>query len=184
MNASCSAVPIIVAPSCCAQGFRNHRCRTRAVPLLPSDPVLSDHLLSDLSVSERGHRTSEMIRVTATAVRHLQCPSSRRSEGSVMFIAMNKFQVVPERENDFETIWKERDSYLQEVPGFVQFALLRGDVEGEYISHSTWADRDAFLAWTQSESFRRAHSGMRADFIMGPGEFSAYDVRVFSQPQA
>ena len=51
-----------------------------------------------------------------------------------MFIAMNKFQVVPERENDFETIWKERDSYLQEVPGFVQFALLRGEEDGDRVA--------------------------------------------------
>lgn len=100
-----------------------------------------------------------------------------------MFIAMNKFQVVPERESDFETIWKERDSYLQEVPGFVQFALLRGDVEGEYISHSTWADRDAFLAWTQSESFVKGHQqGSLKGILAGPPHVSTFQAVIDERP--
>lgn len=100
-----------------------------------------------------------------------------------MFIAMNKFQVVPERENDFETIWKERDSFLQEVPGFVQFALLRGDVEGEYISHSTWADRDAFLAWTQSESFFKGHQqGSLKGILAGPPQVSTFQAVIDERP--
>jgi heme-degrading monooxygenase HmoA len=74
-----------------------------------------------------------------------------------MYIAMNQFNVVPEREADFERIWKERESFLAQVPGFVQFALLRGDHVGEYVSHSMWQDKDAFLAWTQSEAFVKGH---------------------------
>jgi len=75
-----------------------------------------------------------------------------------VFAAMNRFRVYPDREGDFERIWKERQSFLKEVPGFVQFALLRGDDAGDYISHSTWADRDSFLAWTRSEAFVRGHA--------------------------
>ena len=47
-----------------------------------------------------------------------------------MFVAMNNFDVVPKRETDFERIWLERDTYLQRVSGFVEFALLRGDTPG------------------------------------------------------
>jgi heme-degrading monooxygenase HmoA len=43
-----------------------------------------------------------------------------------MFIAMNRFKIVPGRENDFEKIWKERDSHLEGVPGFKEFHLVRG----------------------------------------------------------
>ena len=43
-----------------------------------------------------------------------------------MFIAMNRFQVHPERSDEFERSWRERDSYLAEVPGFVEFARSRG----------------------------------------------------------
>lgn len=74
-----------------------------------------------------------------------------------MFVAMNQFQVDPERGAEFEQVWRERESYLAEVPGFVQFALLRGDEPGDYISHSTWESREAFLGWAQSEAFRKAH---------------------------
>jgi len=55
-----------------------------------------------------------------------------------MFIAMNTFQVAPGKGEDFERIWAERETHLYQVPGFVRFALLRGDAEGVYVSHSTW----------------------------------------------
>ena len=57
--------------------------------------------------------------------------------------------------------WRERDSYLKQVPGFVSFALMKGAEEEDhtlYASHSVWADRSAFDAWTESDSFRRAHA--------------------------
>ena len=34
-----------------------------------------------------------------------------------MYIAMNRFKIDPGRENDFEKIWKERDTHLEGVPG-------------------------------------------------------------------
>jgi heme-degrading monooxygenase HmoA len=74
-----------------------------------------------------------------------------------MFIAMNRFNVNPERGAEFEERWRSRDSELAGLDGFIQFALLRGEEPGEYISHTTWQSRDAFLAWAQSDHFRRAH---------------------------
>ena len=44
-----------------------------------------------------------------------------------MFIAMNRFQVASGKDDDFERIWREREAYLDAVPGFVRFALLRGE---------------------------------------------------------
>ena len=35
-----------------------------------------------------------------------------------MYIAMNRFHVNAGREEVFEEIWRKRDSYLHEVPGF------------------------------------------------------------------
>lgn len=78
-----------------------------------------------------------------------------------MFIAMNRFKIAPGFEADFEKVWRERESYLDEVPGFRSFALLKGP-QGEdhslYASHSVWASRAAFEAWTESENFRKAHA--------------------------
>ena len=65
-----------------------------------------------------------------------------------MFVAMNHFKVVPGKEQEFEEVWKNRESYLSSVSGVVRFALLRADADGEYISHSTWENRDA--SWSQA----------------------------------
>ena len=35
-----------------------------------------------------------------------------------MYIAMNRFKIVPGKENEFEKVWRERDTHLSEVPGF------------------------------------------------------------------
>jgi heme-degrading monooxygenase HmoA len=93
-----------------------------------------------------------------------------------MFIAMNNFKVNPEKAEEFERIWRERDTYLNEVPGVVRFALLRGDTPGEYISHSTWESRDAFLAWTQSPAFAAGHrGGSLMGIIEGPPRVALYE---------
>ena len=93
-----------------------------------------------------------------------------------MFIAMNRFKVAVGREADFERAWRERESYLAGVPGFVQFALLRGDSPGEYISHSTWQDRQSFMDWTQSEAFTAGHrQGSLAGVLEGPPQVSMYE---------
>ena len=78
-----------------------------------------------------------------------------------MFIAMNRFQIARGFEEGFERVWRERDSFLKEVPGFVSFHLLKGDEHDDhtlYASHSVWASREAFEAWTESDNFRRAHA--------------------------
>ena len=93
-----------------------------------------------------------------------------------MFIAMNRFRVNPDRAAEFEQGWRSRDSYLQDAGGFIQFALLKGDEPGDYISHTTWESRDAFLAWAQSDAFRPAHGMGIADGILeGHPRASFYD---------
>lgn len=93
-----------------------------------------------------------------------------------MFIAMNRFQILPGQGSAFEEAWRTRESLLATVPGFVRFALLRGDAEGDYISHSTWDSRAAFDAWTKSDAFRRGHAQRLAEGILaGPPRVALYD---------
>lgn len=93
-----------------------------------------------------------------------------------MFIAMNRFRVQPGRGGDFETLWRERDTYLTEVPGFVRFHLLKGE-DDTYISHSTWESEAAFEAWTESEAFRKAHGRRLPEGVLaGPPQFAGYTV--------
>ena len=92
-----------------------------------------------------------------------------------MFVAMNKFNVKEGQGEKFEEIWRTRESRLASVEGFVRFALLRGDAPGEYISHSTWRDREAFVGWTQSENFAAGHrQGSLMGVLEGPPSVSLW----------
>ena len=93
-----------------------------------------------------------------------------------MYIAMNKFKVVDGKGDDFENAWRARETYLEEVAGFLKFHLLRGD-DGVFISHSTWESQQAFLDWTESEAFQKAHAqGSVKGLLQGPPEFSGFAV--------
>ncbi len=78
-----------------------------------------------------------------------------------MFIAMNRFKVTPGQEDAFERIWRERESYLHTMPGFMEFHLLKGPNKEDhtlYSSHTAWRTKNDFENWTKSEGFRKAHA--------------------------
>ena len=80
-----------------------------------------------------------------------------------MFIAMNRFKIIPGNEEDFLNIWRNRETFLDEVPGFKEFNLLKGPATDEYslfASHSIWDSKQAFENWTKSEAFRNAHANV------------------------
>lgn len=82
-----------------------------------------------------------------------------------MYLTMNRFKVVPERAEEFEEVWAQRDSQLKSVPGFRSFALLKGPEREDHIlyaSHTVWEDEESFIAWTKSEAFRMAHKGAKS----------------------
>ena len=79
-----------------------------------------------------------------------------------MYIATNRFKILCGNEIEFEKIWRERDSHLNKVEGFVEFNLLKGASDGVttlYASHTKWKSRTDFEMWTKSEAFRQAHKG-------------------------
>lgn len=93
---------------------------------------------------------------------------------------MNRFRIAPGSEADFEQVWRERDSHLQEVPGFLEFHLLRGPEKEDhvlYASHSLWRSRADFEAWTRSEAFRMAHrqAGQTKPLYLGHPEFEGFE---------
>lgn len=96
-----------------------------------------------------------------------------------MYVAMNHFRVYPERTGEFETAWRERDSHLGGVPGFLDFHLLRGPAEEGavlYASHTLWDTERVFLDWTNSEAFRAAHAQARMPqgVVLGPPRFMGW----------
>lgn len=98
-----------------------------------------------------------------------------------MFIAMNRFQVKLGQEGEFERVWRERDILLREVPGFVEFHLLKGPQREDhtlYASHTIWSSKDTFDGWTRSEAFRKAHqnAGQHKGLYVGGPNFEGFEV--------
>ena len=98
-----------------------------------------------------------------------------------MFIAMNRFQVIPGEEEAFEQVWLSRDSYLAGVPGFVEFHMLRGPAADDHVldsSQTVWLSRGDFENWTRSEAFRAAHRGAgdHKRLYLAPPRFEGFDV--------
>lgn len=97
-----------------------------------------------------------------------------------MFIAMNRFKVKLGSEAAFETIWRGRESRLNESPGFVEFHLLRGPTKEDhtlYASHATWQTRADFERWTKSPQFADVHknAGNTAPLSAGRPEFEGFE---------
>ena len=96
------------------------------------------------------------------------------------YIAMNRFKIVPGKEDEFEKVWRERDTHLSEVPGFKEFHLVKGEKTNEfslYASHSIWETKDDFWNWTKSEAFRLAHkdAGKHSDLYIGHPNFEGFE---------
>ena len=97
-----------------------------------------------------------------------------------MYIAMNRFRIAPGREAEFINLWKNRESRLDQVPGFKAFNLLQGATSAEFTlfaSHSVWESAAAFEAWTRSDAFRQAHAGAGTsrDIYLGPPQFEGFE---------
>ena len=87
-----------------------------------------------------------------------------------MYIAMNRFQIHSGREEAFEKVWSDRESYLDEVTGFREFHLLRGETTDgitPYVSHSLWDSQAAFQDWTSSETSRSCEIRQRKAASVG-----------------
>lgn len=98
-----------------------------------------------------------------------------------MYIAMNRFRVVPSHEEAFEAMWRDRQGRLSEVPGYVEFHMLKGPKAEDhtlYASHTVWESQEAFTAWTKSEQFRAAHANAgqsKVQYLSGP-HFEGFEV--------
>ena len=97
-----------------------------------------------------------------------------------MFLAMNRFKIVKGKENDFVNVWKNRDSFLENVPGFKNFNLVKGEEKEDhtlFASHSIWNSKEDFINWTKSEAFRKAHqgAGQHGNLYLGHPEFEGFE---------
>ncbi|MFE3838477.1 antibiotic biosynthesis monooxygenase family protein [Pseudogemmobacter sonorensis] len=97
-----------------------------------------------------------------------------------MYLTMNRFKVKPGQEAAFEAVWKDRDSHLLKMPGFVSFDLFKGPVVDGlqlYASHAMWQDEASFRNWTKSEAFRDSHKGGASmkEVLAGPPQLEIFE---------
>ncbi|EGV31966.1 Antibiotic biosynthesis monooxygenase [Thiorhodococcus drewsii AZ1] len=97
-----------------------------------------------------------------------------------MFLAMNRFRIARGHEETFIELWRNRESHLDQVPGFLRFHLLKGPETEEYTlfsSFSEWESEQAFEDWTRSEAFRAAHANAGStprEIYLGPPELECF----------
>lgn len=96
-----------------------------------------------------------------------------------MYIAMNRFKIKQGEETRFINIWRDRDSLLKQVPGFIRFNLLQGNTQEGYTlfaSHAEWESEEAFQNWTKSEAFHQAHAnaGANKEIYLGPPQLECF----------
>ena len=94
---------------------------------------------------------------------------------------MNKFKIVLGKEDEFETVWKNRETQLRGIKGFKKFNLIKGAKNKEfslYVSHSEWISEEDFWNWTKSESFRLTHKDTTShkDLYLGPPDYEGFEV--------
>lgn len=97
------------------------------------------------------------------------------------YIAMNRFRVALGQEEAFEAVWRARERRLADMPGYLEFHLLRGPAAEDhrlYASHTVWESHADFLAWTRSEQFRAAHAraGEHRILYLGGPHFEGFEV--------
>lgn len=98
-----------------------------------------------------------------------------------MYIVMNRFKVIPGKEEVFLNIWRQRESHLDQMPGFVHFYLLQGAKKEEYTLFSSmtqWQSQADFLSWMHSDAFKKSHAragGAPTDLYAGPNEIECFE---------
>ncbi len=109
-----------------------------------------------------------------------------------MFVVTNRIPVAEGHEADFEDRFKKRAHLIDKSPGFVKNLVLRPvqrrfdhktgayvekEEQGYYLVQTYWETEEAFWDWTNSESFRAAHSNRPpVEMFAGPNVLEIHEV--------
>ncbi len=104
-----------------------------------------------------------------------------------MIVVSNRIPVAKGQEAAFEERFRGRAGLVEHHPGFVRLEILRpkpvtmhGSQMGgseSYVVLTYWESEQAFVAWTESEDFRRAHASRPPkEMFSGPSVFEMHEV--------
>jgi heme oxygenase (mycobilin-producing) len=99
----------------------------------------------------------------------------------------NRIPVAKGHEVTFEERFRGRAVLVENHPGFVRLEILRpksvtiqgGQMGGSdyYVVLTYWENEQAFVAWTESEDFPRAHANRPPEeMFAGPNVFEMHEV--------
>jgi heme-degrading monooxygenase HmoA len=104
-----------------------------------------------------------------------------------MIVVSNRIPVAKGQEAAFEARFRGRAGLVENHPGFVRLEILRpkpmimhgGPAGGSeyFVVLTYWENERAFVAWTESEDFRRAHADRPPkEMFAGPNVFEMHEV--------
>lgn len=95
-----------------------------------------------------------------------------------MIVVTNRIHVTPEFADQLEERFRNRSGLIDHMPGFVRNMVLRPSNEGDpYVIMTLWETREHFDAWTQSDSFKHAHTKrMPEQSQTAPNHVEIYEV--------
>ncbi len=104
-----------------------------------------------------------------------------------MIVVSNRIPVAAGHEAEFEKRFEGRARLVEKHPGFCRLEILRptrvqmhggmmGD-SGYYVVLTYWESKEDFVKWTESDSFREAHSNRPPkEMFAGPNVFEMHEV--------
>ncbi len=115
-----------------------------------------------------------------------------------MFVVTNRIPVAAGHEADFEDRFRKRVHLIDRSPGFIKNQILRPvsrrfdhktgawtetTEQGYYLVQTYWLSEQSFWDWTNSESFRIAHSNRPpAEMFAGPNVLEIHEVAMSTDP--
>lgn len=104
-----------------------------------------------------------------------------------MIVVANRVNVAKGHEAEFAARFRDRAGLVERHHGFVRLEILRPDpivMHGQQMGGSDyhvvltyWERKEDFLAWTESEDFRTAHSQQPPkEMFAGPNVFEMHEV--------
>ena len=104
-----------------------------------------------------------------------------------MIVVANRIPVAKGQEAAFAERFRGRAGLVENHAGFIRMEVLRpksvamhgGQMGGSdyHVVLTYWENEEAFLAWTESEDFRRAHANRPPkEMFAGPNVFEMHEV--------
>lgn len=94
-----------------------------------------------------------------------------------MIIVQNRIPVAEGQEEAFLDRFRTRKGLVDRQPGFIRNLVLRPVKGDHFIVLTFWETLDHFRAWTESESFREAHSRVTPQAMFrGHSELEIHEV--------